>query len=607
MNLVIRSFITYFVLILLCIFFRIGFLLSYYDYDFSDFLNSIIQGTRFDMQYCGYIASVYLIFSLLGKVVSRIIFNIVCVLILFAELTFIVFFKIYHKNIDLNLFLFKNEETLPLIKTAISENYGIIPAIFIFFISLFLLNFIHEKLLKFKLQIKLKYSLVLFVIFAFSMMLSINQQFSFKAKSLFNVTKAYDNAALQASTFGHLKGFGGTIKDYHNLKNISFDYFHVGTPKEAACKFFNINPCKGNINLYDYIKHTKTDDLFIKPKKIYYIITESLSNWTLDEKFANLFNDIYDFNKNKATYIPAINNANSTANSLQAQFMGIYYNQDDNFVKYNQIITPKTNIITQLKNLGYKSNFYFGGARNWAGVFDFTKKLNINNNYDKEHIFKEHFENLNYPNQNYWGAYDDFLFAYTSKNSDDFSFNIVMTTTNHPTYDLAFMQKNDFAIPFDKIEKISTKYKNELATVYWYQKTLINWIEKTAKNEPDSLFIITGDHYGRYNIDDSNDLFITNSIPVIFYYPKAKIYPTCKITNHLDIAASIINLVAPKGYEYVSFGASCFSLEEKEIKNENKIGYDIAYINNKFISNDKTIQLAKAISWYLVYKGNVIE
>lgn len=605
MNIIIRSFLSYFIFLVLCVLFRVGFLLLHYDYSFNDFTTSIIQGSRFDMQYCGYIASIYLIFSLFGKIISRVIFNISCMLILFAELTFIVFFNIYNKNIDLDLFLFKNESLINLIKTALGENYGIIPAIFIFFIALFILNYIHEKILKKNLKINLKYSLVLFVIFAFSMMLSINQQFSFKAKGLFNVTKAYDNAALQASTFGHLKGFGGALRDYKKLKNIDFTYFNVGDELSAAKEFFHTKDNK--INIYDYIKLTKLDENNIKPKKIYYIISESLSNWILDERFKDLFSDIHTFVKNKATYIPAIHNASNTAESLQAQFLGIYYNADNNFKKYSKIIPPKTNLINQFTSLGYMSDFYFGGARNWAGVFDFTSRLNINKNYHKDNIMSAQFPNLNSPMNNYWGAFDDFLFAYASKNSKDFSFNVIMTTTNHPTYDLAFMQKNDFAIPFDKIEKLSTKYKNELATIYWYQKTLVNWIEKTAQNEPDSLFVITGDHYGRFNIDDSNDLFITHSVPVIMYYPKAKIYPTCKITNHLDISASIINLIAPKGYEYFSFGSPCFSLEEKEILATNKYGFEIEFENGKITSGGGYLRMAQALSWYLAYKGNIIE
>lgn len=605
MNVVVRSFLTYFIFVILCLLFRFGFLLSHYDFTLSDFFTSIFQGIRFDMQYCGYIASVYCIISTLGKVLSRVIFNIACILILIAELTFVVFFNIYQKNIDLNLFLFKNEEINTLIKTALGENYGIIPAIFIFFITLFILNYIHEKILKKNLKISFKYSLALFIVFAFSMMLSINQQFSFKAKSLFNVTKAYDNAALQASTFGHLKGFGGVLKDYKKLKNIDFAYFNVGDELSAAREFFHTQDNK--INIYDYIKQTKLDENTIKPKKIYYVISESLSDWIMQDKFSDLFSDIHTFVKHKATYIPAIHNANNTAESLQTQFLGVYYNADDNFTKFNNIIAPKTNLINQFKNIGYEVNFYFGGARNWAGLFDFTNKLQINKNYDKEHIFKENFENLNYPNQNYWGAYDDFLFAYVGKNSKEFDFNIIMTTTNHPTYDLAFMQKNDFAIPFDKIEKLSTKYKNELATIYWYQKILINWIEKTAQNEPDSLFVITGDHYGRFNIDDSNDLLTTHLVPVIMYYPKTKIYPTCKITNHLDISASIINLITPKGYEYFSFGSPCFSLEKKEILATNKYGFEIEFENGKITSGGGYLRMAQALSWYLVYKGNIIE
>ncbi|MBT0878301.1 sulfatase-like hydrolase/transferase [Campylobacter sp. 2018MI01] len=582
----------------------------------KDIFTAIYDGMRFDLQFCSGFIGAYYLFSLLtlrfnfNKFVSKFIFNIEIFVIAFINLMFFIYFGIFRSNFDSNLFLFKHEEMSQLLSIAINDNLGILPATIIFLLFILLANKFHNFLFSIKKDKKLNYKQIAFsFLFVICFVLfGINQKFSFTQKILFDVIKAQDNHILQSSLLGHMKGFFIAVRKEMKKKNIDFAYFNIGTPKEAACKSFDINPCNGKINLYEYIKRVKNDELVIKPRKIYYIISESLSDWVMDDKFSELFSDIQNFVKSKATYIKALENASGTAQSLQLQFLGIYFNEEDNLYYYNKIITPKTSLASHFNQIGYKSFFYMGNTKNWSNVGDLGKKTGFINEYHKDNMItwaRKH--NLKEPLYTDMGILDDVALEYLAENSKDNSFNVLMTITNHKIYDLAFMQKNDFVIPFDKIEKLSTKYKNELATIYWYQKTLVNWIEKTAQNEPDSLFVITGDHYGRFNIDDSNDLFITHSVPVIMYYPKAKIYPTCKITNHLDISASIINLIAPKGYEYFSFGSPCFSLEKKEILATNKYGFEIEFENGKITSGGGYLRMAQALSWYLVYKGNIIE
>ncbi|WP_267523007.1 LTA synthase family protein [Campylobacter sp. MG1] len=576
----IKSFIIFCFFILVCFLFRLIFLLLNFDFSIADMFKSIFSGIRFDSQFCAGFASFYFLFGIIHKKIAKIIFFLISILLIIPELIFYVFFKIYNKKIDSDLFLFKNENFYALFNTALKENYGILPAFISFFIIIVIFYIFYKFINKINIKSNKINTIITVIAFILTMLFTINQQFSLKARSLLPLMPNFNNHILNVSTFGHLINFYSTLKEEYKASKINFNSFNIGTPKETACNFFNISPCKDKINLYDYIKHTKTDEKMIKPKKIYYIISESLSNWVVDERFNDLFNDINNL-KNKAAYIPALHNAAGTIRSLESQFLGVQIDNYEIFKNYSKIKSYKQSLSYNAKNLGYNINFYFGGSKNWANTEDAGKIIGIDKFYGKSDM-KKYFNNKNISGA--WGVYDNYLFDFIQNNNNLNSLNIIMTTTNHPPYDMSFIKHTKIDIPFNKINNLNKKYKNQISTIYWYQKALINWIEETAKNEPDSLFVITGDHYGRFNIDDSNDLFITHSVPVIMYYPKAKIYPTCKITNHLDISASIINLIAPKGYEYFSFGSPCFSLEKKEILAANKYGFEVEFKDGKITS-----------------------
>ncbi len=603
MSHIIRSFFIFLFLLFTCFIFRLIFLVLHFDFQINDMFASIFSGIRFDSQFCAGFASAYFLFGIFSKKISKIIFFLSLIFVVIPELIFYVFFNIYHKKIDSDLFLFKHESFKALFETAIKENYGILPAIIIFFIISFIFYLFYKQIDKINTKTNKLKTIILSIFFISFMLITINQQFSLKARSLLPLMPNFDNQVLNIATFGHLVNFYSTLKEEYKASKVNFKNFNVGTPKEAACKFFNINPCNKNVDLYNHLKHIKTDEKMIKPKKIYYIISESLSNWIIEERFVSLFSDIHNFIKNKATYIPAIHNAPGTIRSLEAQFLGIHIDNYEIFQNYSKVKSYKQSLVYTAKDLGYDVSFYFGGSKNWAKTMDMGSLLGMSKFYGENDMLKYN------PNAiiGAWGALDDELFSLISNTSKDNFLNIIMTTTVHGPYDMLFLPKQPYLLEAVEKANLNKTLTKELVTIKWYQKTLVDWIEKTALAEPDSLFIITGDHYGRYNVDNSLDLFTTHSVPVIFYYPKAKIYPTCKITNHLDIAASIINLIAPKGYEYVSFGTPCFSLEEKEIKDEPKIGYGIEYKNGKFINGGGQMKLAQALSWYLIYKGNIIE
>lgn len=572
----------YSVFLMICLAFRLTFLAVYNEFSLSAFY----IGLRFDMAWCGVLATLYLIASFSRCFLVRIYYDIACFLLLASELIFMIFFKIFHKNIDGMISLLFVEEPSKLFNTAMKSNFGVLPAFVSFILLFIILVKIHEKILqKDKKYFTIPLGIVLICSLNYTPFYSAEEKIDFK------------NNILQTSVYGHLQGLANYIRV--QTYEIDFDSFKVGKPKDVACEV--LKACDKEIDLYKYLEHTKQNDLQIKPKKIYYIIHESLSDWVFEPRFADIFSDLHEFIKNNnVAYIKALHNAQNTRESFWAQILNTYYNNHEDFKPNIKSYRVKTNIVDNFKALGYHTNFFYGSEPNWAGNATIFNLLGAKY-YDENSINKPW--NL----RNSWGFYDDVVFEFLDTKANNYSLNIMITVTNHPPYDLDFAKHSTIKLPYEKAKKLSQKYEKELITQYWSQKVMIDWVKNTAKKEPDSLFIITGDHYGRYNIDDSDDLATTHTVPVIMYYPQAKIYPTCKITNQVDIMPSIIELVAPKGFVYYSFGNSCFSLEKAKVKDELKIGNGIAYENGDFkVLNDLETKF-RALSWYLIYKGNIIK
>lgn len=579
-----KSTCVYFIFLFICIAFRLGFLIAYQDFSLSAFY----LGLRFDMGYCGILALIYALSLLGGRFLARIVYDLSLILLLVFQLVFIIFFKIYRKNIDGMISLLFVEEPSKLLNTALKSNYGIIPSLILFIIIFIVFLKLHEMILK---KDKKYFAFCFAIILIFSL--------NFKPFYSPLEQKNFKNHILQSSAYGHIQGLVNFIR-IKTHKN-TFKSFNVGNERDVACEVFHINKCDEKIDIYKYLEKQKTSNLQIKPKKIYYIIHESLSDWVFEPRFAELFKSLHNFiKKDNVAYIKALHNAENTRESFWVQMLNTYY---DNYLNFEPNITSyqiKTNIVDNFKALSYHTNFLKGTEYNWSGSVYLLDLLGAKY-YDETNIkASKDFRNA-------WGFDDDVVFEFLDTIANDNSLNIMITVSNHPPFELKFLNHTNTKIPFDEIEKLSKKYKNELATLYWSLTTMIDWINAKAKAEPDSLFVITGDHYGRFNIDDNDDLYITHSVPVIMYYPKAKIYPTCKITNQVDIMPSIINLVAPKDFRYYSFGNPCFDLEDKGLKDELKIGKDIAYKNGGFFINSDLETKLRALSWYLIYKGNIID
>ena len=133
-------------------------------------------------------------------------------------------------------------------------------------------------------------------------------------------------------------------------------------------------------------------------------------------------------------------------------------------------------------------------------------------------------------------------------------------------------------------------------------------IETTYPKE--NLFVITGDHADRTNIEVKPTLFNRYTVPCIIYGDgiTKNILSDEIAGGHINIGATIFELIAPQGFEYYSLG--------KSLTRGANVGFnDSVWLNtvdigkldgNEPIEVEKTLEAYRTISWWRSIKGNLI-
>lgn len=194
-----------------------------------------------------------------------------------------------------------------------------------------------------------------------------------------------------------------------------------------------------------------------------------------------------------------------------------------------------------------------------------------------------------------WGVNDESLFEKVLAKVDDQknSLNIILTTSYHSPYEIdvfskGFPYSSKEELPY-KLRKIYNEDNLSIKTLghIWYADMAIGkFVNKAEKKYPNALFAFTGDHFGRKFINGSPTLYESSSVPFILYGKSivGKSESNCNPGSHIDIAPTLIELVAPSNFTYYSFGNSLLNNKRK-----NKLG--IGY--NKVINSNQISEFSK--------------
>lgn len=317
-----------------------------------------------------------------------------------------------------------------------------------------------------------------------------------------------------------------------------------------------------------FLRHAKGAKIR-KPKHIYFIVGESYTQVPFDEKYKDLH--LVDGGKafRQSEHTIAVSNflpaGLISQPSLASLFSGIF---DANFEINEMPIFQRKQVPTafaaQMQRLGYHTAYWYGGNTAWASLGRFGKAQGFE-------IQKGAPEFCPSDSPHTWlGIYDHIFFEGLYEEICKLDpelpmFHLIYTTSNHPPYTIPVRK---FGFDPDRIMpnlsadiRQDSKLLNNLG-MYWYADHYMSqFIHKVQMLDEDSLIIVTGDH-SRLIIPFDTEMYSQKN-PTLrekyctsfaMYHPdlqQSMFYQT-KIGGHMNIMPTVLELIAPKGFEYYS-------------------------------------------------------
>lgn len=245
-----------------------------------------------------------------------------------------------------------------------------------------------------------------------------------------------------------------------------------------------------------------------------------------------------------------------------------------------------------MKQLGYKTAFWYGGFATWEG----SKRFAEAQSFDEYHCADE----IKYENGTSWGCPDADLFKaveeYLAKQTEK-PFCLILTTTNHPPYTID-LKKEGF--PAEQIKKKlpvdidnTDEMLNELGHIWYADKAMGQFVKRMEKRESDSLFIITGDHSERFTFAKQQDTRTLSAIPCIFYGRDMKpdLFTKNSVGSHMQLAGTLAEMYGKPGMKYSAYMPNMFT--EKTVWNHRLMaeGSDISILNKNKQVNEQANNL----------------
>ncbi len=322
--------------------------------------------------------------------------------------------------------------------------------------------------------------------------------------------------------------------------------------KERDIPYFVKELFKTNsTSIDDVLTYTKKGEPLLKnkPKRIFVIIGESNSAWPLvyslpDYDVCPQQKDLIKgaFHCKKA--LPAGLGTMITVSSIISGIPAT-----DLFVKGVYRQANDYSFAGHMKRLGYKATFFYAGQSTWLQLDEFARFNNFDNVVGGEKMG-------NLYGLVEWGLRDKDMFDYiASLDIPENSFNMVLTVSNHQPYDVDLVKEGCPVEP-------KTDMDNKIWHHWYSDKAIVEFVRKILKKYPDSIFVITGDHPSRMlpkQLD--SDILANNTVPIIFIGGKKCSLNAREIDYiiHLDIMPTLVDLIAPDGFEYKTWGSSAFN------------------------------------------------
>ncbi|MDR1145633.1 MAG: sulfatase-like hydrolase/transferase, partial [Verrucomicrobiales bacterium] len=204
-----------------------------------------------------------------------------------------------------------------------------------------------------------------------------------------------------------------------------------------------------------------------------------------------------------------------------------------------------------------------------------------------------------------------------ARTGDAPTFTLVLTTSYHPPYSLDVER---LGVAIDAVPAaLSGVYDGrvplrEFAHLRYADRELGRFVAQVERAHPDSLFAITGDHWSRRFLNQHPSLYESRAVPLVLYGPLTLGGAAGERRtpgSHLDIAPTLVNLVAESGFTYHTFGHDLLSPAAPPFA----LGADVLFTAEEVVlfpagADAEQARFGRAwlgVAWWRLLRGSAID
>lgn len=296
-----------------------------------------------------------------------------------------------------------------------------------------------------------------------------------------------------------------------------------------------------------------------RPQHIFLIIMESADSWAMEPGFRSLHisDQLVDLARRGLPADFFVSAGRGSIESVASILTGLPEVGVTTNYQPNSRSPYMTSIAPQMEAIGYQPRFFKGSFLVFQRYGDFAHQQGFEVVEGAEAIRSEHTP------LNEWGVRDDALFDHVlaSLEGTQPTFNVIVSTTYHPPYDLdvhsmgypVTTAPTDLAVP---CESCSEKWLQTVGHAWFADRSLGQFVAAVEQEYPDSLFVITGDHWSRRYVTARPPMPLIRETPLVLYGPSvlAELDAGAFFGSHIDIGPTLVELIADPGHEYWAFG-----------------------------------------------------
>lgn len=599
----------------------------------ADFWKAFFLGARFDGTIVAYINSIpllllFLIYAVAGTIpsfflkFSKAYYLLFFILVFFLNVIDLGFYSFFQDRLNVMIFGFFEDDTVALIKTIWSDYPVLWGAVgFVGFVAAsvtFLKYAFKVKVVKYiGLEPEQTLSSRAFALIGLFVLMILNGTAARGSLTLFPLSEMdlgiTSNPVLNEMAFNSGRAFSRSIELRSqiesspdlNIRKFGYD----GKINEAFGNYFDIAPADIPEDPFELMRHQIPVKMQMgQSPHVVLVVMESWGQYWLQYQSGS-FDLVGDMKKHlNEDYLTrhCLPGTGGTIGSLSALMAGQIHRLGYNFLSETQFLhVPfQTSPARVFQKAGYETRLVYGGNPGWRELAKFARAQGYTTVDGGQEIQTSLGVEIE---EHSWGVYDEEVFAHVLKvlkEATQPQFIVVMTTTNHPPFELPQKyQLPELKIPSEVQAELNTSVElsqKRFDTYRYSMDRLAEFMTSIKSNDLGKNILVagTGDHnFWNIRFNDKN-LLDQHGVPFYLYVPANLITektPSKELfsqvyMSHQDILPTLYEL-ALSGQDYLSLGKNVLKLAPEESYAFN--GFGLAVSADGFMSSTNDVHAYK--------------